>query len=341
MDSNFYPAAHLNSLTSRLYENEYGLQQMQDLLMEGRSRTDDWHYWHVGDLMWNFFMVTCHLDPNEHILLWHDAVGKLVGYAFLGEDPSFDWQVLPEYEWIGIEAEALAWAEKRLSELRNRDATRWSGNFISAARQDDANRIAFLERHGFRGGERAEVNLLRSLDEPVPGSALPTGYQVRAVTEVVDQGNSSQISNRASAQREVWHPWSVGDVSDDDYARLMRLPGYIRDLDVVTVTPDGVIAAYVNGWIDPVNRIGDFGPVGALPAYRRQGLTRLALLEGLRRIKAYGMDRVCISTSDSNTPAIRLYESVGFKIVNKTLDYQVASGRVANARVSPEISPRA
>ena len=112
---------------------------------------------------------------------------------------------------------------------------------------------------------------------------------------------AGEIPNRAAAQREVWQPWTVGNVSDDDYARFMRLPGYHRDLDVVTVTPDGVIAAYVNGWIDPVNRIGDFGPVGALPAYRRQGLTRAALLEGLRRMQARGMDRVCISTGVSNT----------------------------------------
>ena len=119
----------------------------------------------------------------------------------------------------------------------------------------------------------------------------------------------------------MWHPWTVGNVSDDDYARLMRLPGYNRDLDVVTVTPDEVIAAYVNGWIDPVNRIGDFGPVGALPAYRRKGLTRAALLEGLRRMKARGMDRVCISTRVSNRPALQLYESIGFKIGNQYLDY--------------------
>jgi ribosomal protein S18 acetylase RimI-like enzyme len=110
----------------------------------------------------------------------------------------------------------------------------------------------------------------------------------------------------------------------------MRLPGYRRDLDVVTVTPEGVIAAYVNGWLDPVNRIGDFGPVGALPAYRRQGLTRAALLEGLRRMKAHGMQHVCISTGVSNTPARRLYESVGFKIVNKYLDYVKAKGAVAD-----------
>jgi ribosomal protein S18 acetylase RimI-like enzyme len=38
-------------------------------------------------------------------------------------------------------------------------------------------------------------------------------------------------------------------------------------------------------------------------------------------LKARGMDRVCVSTGVSNTPALRLYESVGFRIVNKYLDY--------------------
>jgi len=303
-------------LTSRFYETERDLVQMQELLIEGRSRTDDWRYWHVGEWMWGFFMVACHLDPQEQIRLWHDGEGKLVGYAVLGEDPSFDCQVLPEYEWSGIETEALEWAEMRLAELRQRDAQQWSGNLVSGARQDDVNRMTFLEQHGFRYcGEFAEVNLLRSLDELIPEPAVPAGFRVRAVAE------AGEISRRAAAQREVWHPWTVGKVSDDDYAYLQRLPGYHRDLDLVAVTPDGVIAAYVNGWIDPANRIGDFGPVGALPAYRRQGLTRAVLLDGLRRMRVRGMDRVCVSTGASNTPARRLYESIGFKTVNKYLDY--------------------
>ena len=146
-----------------------------------------------------------------------------------------------------------------------------------------------------------------------------TKYQWNIIKGTVEPEKDSDVF--AAAQREVWHPWTVGKVSDDDYAHLMRLPGYHRDLDVVAVTSDGVIAAYVNGWIDPVNRIGDFGPVGARPAYRRQGLTRAALLEGLRRMQARGMDRVCISTGESNTLAIRLYESIGFNIVNKYLEY--------------------
>ncbi len=305
----------MNILSSRLYEKEHDLQQMQNLLMEARLLTNDWHYSHVGELAFNYFMVACHLNPQEHIRLWHDN-GKLIGYAILGEDPSYDCQVLPEYEWSGIETEALMWAEARINELRKHDEKQWGGNLVSGSRQDDAKRIAFLEQHGFQYcGDFAEVNMLRSLDEPIPKSQLLHGYQVREVSE------TGEITNRASIQREVWHPWTVGNVSDDDYARFMQLPGYYRDLDIVSIAPNGVIAAYVNGWIDPLNKIGDFGPVGALQDYRRQGLTRAALLEGLRRMKAYGMNRVCVSTGVSNVPARQLYESIGFKVVNRYLDY--------------------
>jgi ribosomal protein S18 acetylase RimI-like enzyme len=287
---------------------------MLGLLVEGRSHTDDWHYAHIGDLVFWFFMVACHLNPEKHIRLWHDEE-KLVGYAMLGEDPSFDWQVLPEYEWCGIESEAMDWAETRLAELRERDARQWDVNLVSGARQDNAKRIAFLEQHGFRqGGEFSEVNMLCSLDRPVAEAVLPPGCQVRAV-------GVGEIPNRAAAQREVWYPWSVGNVSDEDYAAFMQLPGYDRELDVVAVAPDGVIAAYVNGWIDTVNQIGDFGPLGARPAYRRRGLTRATLLECLRRMQARGMNRVSVSTGISNTPAIRLYESVGFKTINRYLEY--------------------
>ncbi|HEU0292504.1 MAG TPA: GNAT family N-acetyltransferase [Anaerolineales bacterium] len=315
MHSTTLPTKARHPLTSRQFENECDLKQMYNLLMEGRSLTNDWHYSHVGELAFNYFMVACHLDPREHIRLWYDD-GKLVGYAVLGEDPSFDCQVLPQYEWSGIESAALRWAEARVDELRKSNPEQWSGHLVTGSRQDNAKRIAFLEQHCFRYcGDFAEVNMLRSLDDLIPESSLPDGFQVREVSE------TGELADRAAIQREVWHPWTVGNVSDEDYAQFMNLPGYHRNLDIITVTPGGVIAAYVNGWIDPINKIGDFGPVGARQAYRRQGFTRAALLEGLRRMRAHGMDRVCISTGVSNTPAKQLYEAIGFRVVNRYLDY--------------------
>ncbi|MDD5645675.1 MAG: GNAT family N-acetyltransferase, partial [Candidatus Bipolaricaulis sp.] len=308
---------------SRLYGTDADLREMYVLLMEARSRTNDWRYWHVGELAFSFFMIDCHLDPRRHVRLWHDG-DKLVGYATLNDDPFFDWQVLPKYEGRGVEDEALAWAEGLVAELRTEDAERWKGPMGVGTRIDNAERIAFLEQHGFQRREYVEVNMLRSLDAPIGEQlvpevlpeALPPGYEVRSVAN-----DPAEVSLRAEAQREVWRPWTVGDVTDEQYARFMQMPGYERDLDVVAVAPDGTIAAYVNGWLDPVNKIGDLGPVGAREAYRRKGLTRAVLLECMRRMKARGMNRVCVSTGEGNVAARGLYESVGFRVESRYVEY--------------------
>ncbi len=56
-------------LTSRLYDTEHDLPDMLDLLMEARAQTSDWRYAHVGELLFDFFMVACHLNPQAHIRL--------------------------------------------------------------------------------------------------------------------------------------------------------------------------------------------------------------------------------------------------------------------------------
>lgn len=301
---------------SRPYSGETDLLEMRALLMEARARTgSDWSHAHVGLLAWDFFMIECHLDPRRHIRLWLDETGTPAGYAMVG-DEQLDWQILPEREWAGLEDEALAWGETLYADLRRRDAARWGEPLVCGARQDDSRRIAFLEGQGWRyRGKSAEVNMIRSLAGPIAEGALPAGFAMRGLAGLYE------AEERAAAEQDVWQSYTVGDVTGDQYAALMALPGYRQDLDVVAIAPDGTIAAYVNCWLDPVNGIGDLGPVGARPAYRRRGLTRAVLLEGMRRLQAAGMDRVCVSTGVTNTAARPLYESVGFRIVNQYLDY--------------------
>lgn len=306
-----------HEFSARPFADEDDLLQMRALLMQGRALAgNDSRFAHVGLLAWDFFMILCHLDPMRHIRLWHDGGGRLVGYAVLGEDPLLDWQVLPEYRWRGIEDAALAWAEACLADRRREEPERWGGPLGCGARQDDGRRIDFLEGHGFGyRGESAEVDMIRSLEGPLPEAIVPAGWEVRGLAGV------EEVPARAAAHREVWHPWTVGDVTDAQYRTLMDLPGYDREFDVVAVASSGAVAAYVNCWLDPLNRIGDFGPVGARPAFRRQGLTRAVLVEGMRRLQAAGMDRVCVSTRLANTATRSLYDSVGFAEANRYLAF--------------------
>jgi mycothiol synthase len=306
---------HTTPFTSRAYRSDHDLALMLDMLQQARHQTSDWRFLHVGELAWNFFQVAIHLDPHQFIRLWFDTE-TLVAFAILGEYPSFEVQVLPAYAWQGIEQDALAWAESRITALRRQDSQLWGGTCTTFARQDDPARQSFLEHHGFNeGGGFSEVNMIRSLKEPIPDPLIPAGFQVRPLSA------TGELTTRAEVQRQVWQPWSVGICSDADYAYFMTLPPFHRDLDIVAVAPDGSIVSYVNGWIDPLNHVGDIGPLGALEGYRNQGLTRAVIQVCLQTMRGYGMDRVEVSTGIHNTPARNLYQSLGFIPENFNLEY--------------------
>lgn len=299
--------------TSCPYRDLEDLRGMLQLLMEARSLTGDWRYPHLGDLLWQFLLVERHLGARRHIRLWHDGP-RLAGYAVLAENPLFEWQVHPDYERQGIQQQAWEWAQTLINEMRRLHPQDWDGPCVSGSRQDDLERVRFLERIGFRpGGDLSEVNLVRELDGAIPELPIPPGCQVRPVQD------GEEVEERAAALRDVWLPWSDGNVSTRDYAFLRSLPGFSTDLDMALLLPEGAVAAFTIGYLDPLNRVGVLGDVGCRPAFRRQGYTRLVVLEVLRRMQAHGMRRCLVSTN--NEPAIRLYESVGFRLSNRYIEY--------------------
>ncbi len=298
---------------SRNFENESDLRIIRAMLVDARKIAGHHAgYWHVGDLTWRYYMLWYRADPRQNYHLWYDG-DALVGFAVFGDDLSFDWQIHPRYVWRGIEEEMLAWAETRWHETMN-DASisqERKRALFSGALETDTRRIAFLERHGFSRGEHPTINFARALDEPIADSILPKGFIVRGVA------GEHEAGNRAEAHRQAFHP---SRITDEGYVKLMRMSEYDQEFDVVAVAPDGTIATYAMCWVDVENKIGEFEPVGARTDYRRKGLTRAALLEGLRRMQARGAETAIVCTNADNV-AKGLYESVGFKQVNLEWDY--------------------
>ena len=110
-------------------------------------------------------------------------------------------------------------------------------------------------------------------------------------------------------------------MTEQIYEGLRQAPGYIPELDLVVGGPDGRFAAFCLCWIDPVNRIGEFEPVGTHPDFRRQGLAKAVLFAGLQRMKAFGAEQAFVLCRGDNQAAATLYQSLGFKAVNREYDY--------------------
>lgn len=292
---------------SRNFENENDLQLIRAMLVDARKIAGhDAGYWHVGALTWRH----CLWFNIQNYRLWFDNA-RLVGFAVFTDYFYFYWQVHPRYLWRGIEKEMLAWVETHRKQALESGAIPPDRNLIPSAFENDSRRIAFLEQHGFSRSEHSTMHYARSLDDPIDTCQLPIGFTVRGLA------GAHEIFNRAEAHRQAFQS---SYVTDDGYRKLVQMPEYDRELDVVAVAPDGIIAAYAMTWVDVENKIGEFEPVGARPDFRRKGLARATLLEGMRRMQARGADTAIVCTDAANV-ATGLYGSVGFKPVNIEWDY--------------------
>jgi predicted N-acetyltransferase YhbS len=96
------------------------------------------------------------------------------------------------------------------------------------------------------------------------------------------------------------------------YARFREVAGYDPSLDVAVASDDGRVVAFCMVWVDESTQTSLFEPVGTRPAFWRQGLGRLANLEGLRRAMQRGVRVAWVNTGAASARNLAFYESCGF-----------------------------
>ncbi len=99
----------------------------------------------------------------------------------------------------------------------------------------------------------------------------------------------------------------------EKYERLLTLPHYRFEDDLVVEAPDGSLAAFAMAWWDEGARVGEFEPVGTHPDHQRRGLARALLNWGLDRYAGRGVRVVQVYSDASNAASEALYEAVGFR----------------------------
>jgi len=287
---------------------------MWDLLVSMRA-SGGHSCWHVGDLVWRLFLQSLRHDLGKTFRLWDGTDGSLAGFAvwtpsrYRAGVVSFELQIFPQLRGRGLEEEMLDWVEVQC--LQPTAACHLVTDV--GVYEDDQGQIAALERRGFRRTDDEGVLFIYPLDEPVTEPSLPGGFVVRPVA------GELEAAARAAAHRDAFDSTRV---TDEAYLRLMRTPGYDRDLDLVAVAPDGTMAAFCLGWLDPANQVGEFEPVGTRQAFRRQRLAQTALLAGLRRMRTCGAASVVVGPVDAGEEAaMRLYQSVGFRPLYRVYGY--------------------
>lgn len=249
-------------------------------------------------------------DPQaRNLLLWSGE--RLTGYGHLDptdpvEGPAGEMVVDPAARRQG---NGLTLLRALRTEAGTAGLRLWAHGDLPAAARLAAS--AGLHR------SRALWQMRRSLQTRIDRPELAEGISVR--TFVVGQDEDAWIAvNRSAFSR---HP-EQGAWTREDLDMREREP-WFDPTGFFLAERDGQIAGFhwtkIHGSSGPAGTdrhghepIGEVYVVGVDPAARGTGLGRALTLVGLRYLRGRGLAQVMLYVDETNTAAIRLYESLGF-----------------------------
>ncbi|HXY72163.1 MAG TPA: GNAT family N-acetyltransferase [Actinomycetota bacterium] len=299
-----------STVRPRPYADE-DLPRLQDAVSEWIAEAGRCPYDHVGQVPRRIYGTPRReASIGERVQVWEEGdrvVGLCINLRF---GVAFDVFAAPALRGTPLEREMVE------------ETYRTMGHMIEAGEDfvltdvfdcDDV-RAALLTDMGFERFRIWDEIEERSLASPPPLADPPAGFIVR----VAVPGDADQLAEARN------------DAFDDEgrwtgvlyRTQVMDKPGYDPMRELVAVTSDGRVAAFTQYWIDARNEIGQFSPVGTHSAFRRRGLASVLMVTAMHRMRDEGMRTATVGHDAENTPATRLYRSLGFEKRHETLGYR-------------------
>lgn len=298
-------------ITERSFSGKWDLNAMVNLVREFPAEN-----LHVVDLPYRFSSWS--FDFPENIRLWSDENNRLLAWAIL-QVPfwTIDYAYNPEFQHL--HPQILKWADVKAYRVVNTESGHPAWYVPVLASQAD--RIRDLKQAGFEPlahvGENSwsQVLMTHSMQSPKDVN-LPDGFHIRALN------GANEVEAYVNLHRSVFESKNM---TIEWRMRTLERSEYIPDLDLVAVTPKGELAAFCVCWLaKDINGevFGQIEPMGVHADFRKLGLGRAILLEGLKRLIAEGARHIYVQTDNYRDSAFKLYESAGFTVMHDILMYR-------------------
>lgn len=252
-------------------------------------------------------------DEHGLHLVAHGPDGAVAGYAHLDatdevEGPSAEVAVDPSERRHGL-------GRHLVEELIVRSP---DGRLRLWAHGEQAGAAELALSLGFTRS-RVLWQMRRSLYAPLPRPVLPAGVELRPFRVGVDEDAWLAVNARAFARLPDQGGWSRADLE-----RRIREPWFSADgfLMAWRAEPAGgrlvgfhwtkVHGGSAVGAAHHHAPIGEVYVVGVDPDERGHGLGRALTLAGLHHLRSLDLSQAMLYVDSENTPAIRLYEALGF-----------------------------
>jgi len=234
----------------------------------------------------------------DNIGIWEDS-GRTVAIVhhelYLGE-AFFD--IHPGYPHL--KTEMLDHAEKYLYG-KTQDGRKYIKAFVNDFDKDFE---ALVKSRGYKKdvAHARPMSQLTITGPFRPIISLPDGFRLRSLAEDNDL---------AKLDRVIYRGFNHGDeppeIDFEGRKKMQSVPNFMKDLNIIIAAPDGNYVAYAGTWFEATNKFAYVEPVATDPDYRRMGLGRTAVLEGVRRCGELGAQVAYVGSVQP------FYQAMGFK----------------------------
>lgn len=245
-----------------------------------------------------------------NVLIWADDGARLAAYAHLDatdpvQAPSAELVVAPAHRRRGL-------GRTLIEEILQRTGGRlrlWAHGELPAA-QTMARRLGFDR-------SRVLLQMRRDLFAPLPAVRVPDGVTIRTFQPGRDEHAWLELNARIFSDHPEQGIWTAEDLRrrmqeswfDPDGFFLAEKDGELVGFHWTKVhgTPGSPGA---NHGHEP---LGEVYVLGVDPRVQGMGLGRTLTIVGLRHLREKRLPHVMLYVEATNEPAIRLYESLGFR----------------------------
>ena len=262
------------------------------------------------------FLGQPNLNPEEDLFLYESG-GSLRGYGLIFPEPAIGRSVLMLKTHPDAEASAV---EEALLDAAMRRASVLGAGVFQMQTKPDSPQSRMLMGRGFR-----HVRTYWTMGwkiQGLPAVEPPEGCFFRSYGHKGDAESLTDIQNAAFGGSWGFAPNTPEEIAYRAEMNVTSHDGILFLCQRETVC--GYCWTYVMG--DAAKRVGIIFMIGIHPDYRRQRLGKPLLTAGLEYLASLEVDHVELEVDGANTPATRLYFSLGFTKDSESYWYETTPG---------------
>ena len=177
-----------------------------------------------------------------------------------------------------------------------------------AIRDGDEAFQAAADRMGFVPTQENDGDAVFPIDGREIRYTLPEGFAITSMRDSPDYYKYGEVLWKGfNHEQNGEGPFAPTAQDLQSLRNLFDRPNCNASIKIAVVAPDGNFVSYCGMWHDPACRSAIVEPVATDPAYRKMGLGRAAVLEGVRRCGELGAERAFVGSSQ------QFYYQIGFR----------------------------